>query len=92
MKILPSVIFPSCSFSGDKDVGFYDTVPNGFDQPVSLYLIRGIVKDDDAIFKASAFFDLVLKWDDFCRNIFVSVSEGSEDHKMVMEYFEFYRD
>lgn len=92
MQTLPSKLFPRCTFSPDKDAGFYDITPKGFDHVVSLYLGSETVKDDEAIAKAAQFFDRLSEWDDFCRNVFISAEKGSEDNVMVMEYFNFYRE
>lgn len=92
MKVLPSKLFPNCSFSPDKDAGFYDITPKGFEHAVSLYLGSETVKDDMAIENAARFFDRVNEWNSFCRDMFQSVQECSADFNMVMEYFDFYRD
>lgn len=92
MKTLPSKLFPNCSFSTDGAAGFYDIIPGGFDHVVSLYLASETVKDDEAIEKAAAFFDRIDEWDNFCRNAFITAEQGSEDSKMIAEYFSFYSD
>lgn len=92
MKTLPSKLFTNCSFSADKDAGFYDTIPLGYDHPVSLYLGEETVKNDEAIERAAIFFDRIAEWDNFCREAFISVKEDSEDVEMIGEYFSFYQD
>lgn len=92
MKTLPSKLFPNCSFSQDKDAGFYDIIPNGFHHAVSLYLGSETVKDDEAIESAANFFDRIHEWNDFCRNAFLIVEQDSEDFEMIAEYFSFYKD
>lgn len=92
MKILPSKLFPNCTFSSDEDAGFYDITPAGYEHVISLYLGSETVKDDEAIARAASFFDQVAEWDAFCRKAFVSAEEGGEDHEMIVEYFGFYRD
>lgn len=92
MKTLPSVRFPNCTFPPEQDAGFYDIVPDGFANAVSLYLGSDTVTDDAAIAKAGAFFDRLLEWDVFCRNTFASAEKGSEDYELIMEYFGFYQE
>ena len=92
MKTLPSKLFPNCSFPSDKGVGFYDITPEGFNHVISLYLGSETVKDDEAIAKAADFFDKASEWDSFCRDAFLSVPEDSDDYKMILEYFSFYKD
>ena len=92
MKILPSKLFPGCTFSPEDDAGFYDITPKGFDHVVSLYLGSETTKNDDAVKKAAQFFDRVSEWDEFCRRAFIAAEEGSEEYVMIMEYFDFYRE
>ncbi|MDL2233462.1 DUF2004 domain-containing protein [Ruminococcaceae bacterium OttesenSCG-928-L11] len=92
MKSLPSKLFPGCTFSPNKDVGFYDITPAGFEHVISLYLGRETVKEDAAIGRAAVFFDRAAHWDTFCREAFLAAEEGGEDEEMIAEYFDFYRE
>jgi len=92
MKALPSKLFPGCEFSQEKDAGFYDIIPQGYDHTISLYLSKETVSNDDAITTAAAFFDKVHEWDTFCKNAFLSAEKDSEDAEMIEEYFDFYKE
>lgn len=92
MKQFPSKLFPNCQYSGEDDIGFYDTIPQGFDHAVSLYLGKETVKDDKAVEKAAAFFDQAAHWDSLCRSIFLAIEEYAEGDETVEEYFDFYKE
>lgn len=92
MKTLPSRLFPNCELPENDDVGFYDIIPEGFNHEIYLYLSKETVADDEAVKKSAEFFDKVLHWDTFCREIFLSFDEDSEEHRTVKEYFAFYKE
>ena len=92
MKTLPSKVFPQCEFSQEKDIGFYNITPQGYEHIISLYLSKETVKDDVSIAKAADFFDKLHHWDTFCRDVFASVEEDGEDAEMIAEYFDFYKE
>ena len=92
MKILPSKLFPGCELNTDKDSGFYDIIPQGFEHEVSLFISCETAKSDAAIAKAAAFFDKLHEWNTLCKNAFLAAEEGSEDGDMIAEYFEFYKE
>lgn len=92
MDTLPSKLFPGLAIPQNTDVGFYDTVPEGFQHPVRLYLSLKTVQDNSALTTAGQFFDRVKEWDTLCRGAFLNTERDSEDWEMVQEYFDFYKD
>ncbi|WP_342566016.1 hypothetical protein NST84_13260 [Paenibacillus sp. FSL R7-0345] len=57
-----------------------------------MYLDSEVVKEDDSIAKAAAFFDRLFEWNGFCRNAFMSAEQNSEEFETIMEYFSFYKE
>lgn len=92
MKKLPSKLFLNCDIPESGDVGFFDIIPEGFCHVVDLYLSEETVAEGNSIEKAAQFFDKAANWDAFCRKLFLSFEEDSEEHGTVMEYFEFYQE
>lgn len=85
-------MFADCELPASGDVGFFDIIPEGFKHEVYLYLGEETVADDKAIETAAQFFDKAVYWDSFCRKIFLSFEEDSEEYETITQYFEFYTD
>lgn len=88
MKELQSELFSNLAIPENEDFGLYETVPEGFDNKVSLFISEKTITNDTALKKAGEFFDKAVYWDAYCRKLFIENSADSD----VEGYFEFYKE
>lgn len=88
MKKIQSKLFSNLEIPENEDFGLYGTVPDGFDNEVSLFISEDTIARDTALNKAIEFFDKANYWNIHCRNILIENSGDSD----VKDYFDFYKE